>query len=45
MYNIKKLNAISGIVYDYLPKSKYLVSSHIEDADVDGYLFRSANCH
>ncbi len=45
MYNIKKLNAISGIVYDYLPKSQYLVSSHIEDADVDGYLVRSANCH
>ena len=45
MYNIKKLNAISGIVYDYLPQSQYLVSSHIEDADVDGYLVRSANCH
>ncbi|MBQ9941463.1 MAG: phosphoglycerate dehydrogenase [Christensenellaceae bacterium] len=45
MYNIKKLNSISGIVYDYLPKSDYLVSSHIEDADVDAYLVRSASCH
>ena len=45
MYNVKKLNAISGVVYDYLPKEKYLVSSHIEDEETDAYLVRSANCH
>lgn len=45
MYNIKKLNAISGVIYDYLPKDNYLVSSHIEDENVDGYIVRSANCH
>ena len=26
MYNIKKLNAISGVIYDFLPKEKYNVS-------------------
>jgi len=45
MYNIKKLNAISGAVYDHLPKDQYLVSSHIEEADVDAYLVRSADCN
>lgn len=45
MYNIKKLNAISSVVYDYLPKESYNVSSHIEDGDVDAFLVRSANCH
>ena len=45
MYNIKKLNKISGAVYDELPKTSYLVSSHIEDEDVDAYLVRSADCH
>ena len=45
MYNIKKLNAISSVVYDYLPKESYNVSSHIEDGDADAFLVRSANCH
>ena len=45
MYNIKKLNKISSVVYDYLPKDNYLVSSHIEEGDVDAYLVRSASCH
>ncbi len=45
MYNIKKLNSISDIVYHYFPKSDYFVSSHIEDTDTDGYLVRSASCH
>ena len=45
MYNIKKLNPISKVVYDYLKKENYTVSSHIEEEDVDAYLVRSANCH
>lgn len=45
MYNIKKLNAISGVIYDYLPKENYKVSSHLEEGDVDAYVVRSANCH
>lgn len=45
LYNIKKLNKISGAVYGQLPKEKFLVSSHIEEDDVDAYLVRSANCH
>ena len=45
MFNIKKLNQISGIVYDHLPKSKYNVTSHLEEGDVDAYLVRSADCH
>jgi len=43
MFNIKKLNPISGIVYDYLPKDKYNVSSETETSE--GYLVRSADCH
>ena len=44
MYNIKKLNAISTAIYDKLPKGDYLVSSHIEDAEADAFLVRSAAC-
>lgn len=43
MYNIKKLNAISGVVYDYLPKDNYNISDDIENADA--FLVRSADCH
>lgn len=45
MYNIKKLNSISKVIYDYLPKGKYNVSSDIEEGDVDAYILRSAKCH
>lgn len=45
MFNIKKLNAISKVVYDYLPKENYNVSSHIEEGEVDAYILRSAKCH
>ncbi|MBE5759488.1 MAG: 3-phosphoglycerate dehydrogenase [Clostridiales bacterium] len=45
MFNIKRLNNISGIVYNYLSKEKYTVSSHVEDAEADAYLVRSASCH
>ncbi|MGI6664821.1 MAG: phosphoglycerate dehydrogenase [Christensenellaceae bacterium] len=45
MYNIKKLNQISSLVYDKLPKTKYNVTSHLEEGDVDAYLVRSADCH
>ena len=43
MYNIKKLNAISGVVYKYLPKENYNISDDVEDADA--FLVRSADCH
>ena len=45
MYNIKKLNAISDIVYTKLPKATYAVTSHMEDSEADAFLVRSANCH
>ncbi|MBP3941645.1 MAG: 3-phosphoglycerate dehydrogenase, partial [Christensenellaceae bacterium] len=45
MFNIKRLNNISGIVYNYLSKENYTVSSHVEDAEADAYLVRSASCH
>ena len=45
MYNIKKLNAISDIVYTKLPKATYSVTSHMEDSEADAFLVRSANCH
>ncbi|MEG0258070.1 MAG: phosphoglycerate dehydrogenase [Christensenella sp.] len=43
MYSIKKLNKISPVIYDYLPKESYNVSSHLED-DCDAFLVRSASC-
>ncbi len=45
MYNVKKLNKISPVIYDYLPKEGYNVSSHIEDAESDAMIVRSADCH
>ena len=45
MYQIKKLNKISGAVYDELTKAKYNVSEDIELADADAILVRSAKCH
>lgn len=41
-YKIKKLNAISSAVYDYLPDTKYTM---VEDGEYDAILVRSANCH
>ena len=43
MYSIKKLNAISGVIYDLLPKEHYNVSSELDDCDA--YIVRSADCH
>ena len=43
MYTIKKLNSISDVIYDYLPKDQYEVSSHVEDCDA--FIVRSADCH
>ena len=43
MYSVKKLNSISNVIYDHLPKDRYNISS-----DIDGYdaiIVRSANCH
>ena len=45
MYQIKKLNKISGAVYDELVKAKYNVSEDIADEDADAILVRSAKCH
>ncbi len=45
MYNIKKLNKISPVIYDYLPKEQYNVTSHLEDSESDAFLVRSADCH
>jgi D-3-phosphoglycerate dehydrogenase len=43
MYTIKKLNSISNVIYDYLPKENYNISSHHEDCDA--FIVRSADCH
>jgi len=32
------------VIYDYLPKENYNVSSHLED-DSEGFIVRSADCH
>lgn len=45
MYNIKKLNKISSVIYDYLPKNLFDVSSHFENEDCDAFIVRSADCH
>ncbi len=45
MYNIKKLNKISSIIYDYLPKQTFNVSSHLEDSETEAIIVRSADCH
>ena len=45
MYQIKKLNKISGAVYDELVKAKYNVSDDIPDEEADAILVRSAKCH
>ncbi len=43
MYNIKKLNNISSVVYKILDKENYTISSSLEEADA--YIVRSADCH
>jgi len=43
MYNIKKLNAISNAVCDYLTDDTYVISE--EAQDYDAILVRSAKCH
>jgi D-3-phosphoglycerate dehydrogenase len=45
MYNIKKMNKISPVIYDYLPKEDFNVSSHLEDGESDALIVRSADCH
>lgn len=45
MYKVKKLNAISDIVYTCLPKDKYTVSNKVAEGDEDAILVRSADCH
>ena len=43
MYTIKKLNSIANVIYDYLPKEHYNISSHHEECDA--FIVRSADCH
>lgn len=43
MYKIKKMNAISDVVYDYLAKDEYEISSELEN--YDAIVVRSAKLH
>jgi D-3-phosphoglycerate dehydrogenase len=43
MYNIRKLNSISGAIYEYLDKNTCNIGENVEDCDA--ILVRSANCH
>lgn len=43
MYRIKKLNAISDVIYDYLPETQYEISSEFEH--YEAIVVRSAKCH
>lgn len=45
MYNIKLMNKISPVIYDYLPRSKFNVSSHIDNDECDAMIVRSASLH
>ena len=44
MHTIKKLNKISPVIYDYLPKENYNVSSHL-GTTAKSFIVRSADCH
>jgi len=43
MFTIKKMNAISSAVYDYLGEDKFTINE--DAADYDAILVRSASCH
>ena len=43
MYSVKKLNSISNVIYDYLPKDRYNISSDLDT--YDAIMVRSADCH
>ena len=45
MYNIKLMNKISPVIYDYLPKDQFNVSSHVDDAVCDAMFVRRADLH
>ena len=45
MYNIKKLNKISPLIYDQLKREDFNVSSHLEDDEADAFIVRSADVH
>lgn len=45
MFTVKKLNKISPVIYDYLSREDYNVSSHLEDSEAQGFIVRSADCH
>lgn len=45
MYNIKLMNKISPVIYDYLPKNTFNVSSHLNNEDCDAMIVRSAPLH
>ena len=43
MYSVKKLNSVSSVIYDYLPKDRYNISSDLDA--YDAIIVRSADCH
>lgn len=45
MYEIKLMNKISPVIYDYLPRNEFHVSSHIADDECDAMIVRSAPLH
>lgn len=45
MYNIKLMNKVSPVIYDYLPRSQFNVSSHLDDSECDAMIVRSAPLH
>ena len=45
MFEVKLMNKISPVIYDYLPRSQFHVSSHIADDECDAMIVRSAPLH
>ncbi len=45
MFKIKKLNNISDVVYEKLPKDHYEISEELENSEADAFLIRSADVH
>ncbi len=45
MFNIKKLNNISDVIYEKLHASRFSVSADIAPEEADAIILRSADCH
>jgi D-3-phosphoglycerate dehydrogenase len=45
MFKIKKLNNISNIIYEKLPKDLYEISEDMDNSEADAFILRSADCH